>query len=382
MSINDAPSAGDPSFVGSSSNIKPPQYNDPLSERCADLLPPMGEYKTRIVRDGLEEHPARVVPDSYKDLSFDGKIVYASSYSENVWSRTLIYSNGYEAAVGPDNQPLYKIEGLKFDSVGNVVSYLGIPVKDLETSGFSKSSSWADQQAELENIKKAMFRTPRSFKADLVEQERIKSEQDWYIKNQARMKKMEEGREKLQKLREDKQHAQAKDAVENKAKEEANQEERFCKLREDRQQAQAKDAAERNAKEESDRERERLQTLRKTRQQAQDAAEKRGKSETDLKKEEVVRKIKKPYSYRKAKEEARRKAKERGDRKAKGEADRKAREENDRKVKVADRKAKEESDRKGTEEADRKAQEEADRKAIEEAFERDDQCCQMETQAS
>lgn len=262
----------------------------------------MGEYKTRIVRDGLEEHPVRVVPDAFKDLSFNAKIFYASSYGENVWSRTLIYSNGYEAAVGPDNQPLYKIEGLRFDSGGNIVSYLGIPVKDLETSGFSKSSSWEDQQANLENIKKAISRTPRSFKADLVEQERIKSEQDRYKKNQARIRKMEEGREKLQRLREDKQQAQAKDTAENKAKEEANQEERFRKLRKYRQQAQAKDAAQRKAKAESDRERERLQTLRKDRQQAQDAAEKRGKSKADLKKEEAVRKIKKPYSYTKAKE--------------------------------------------------------------------------------
>ena len=317
----------------------------------------MGEHKTRIVCDGLEEYPVRVVPDAFIDLSFDDKIVYASSYGENVWSRTLIYSNGYEAAVGPDNKPLYNTASLKFDSVGNIVSYLGIPVEDLEKAGFSKSSSWEDQQAQLEKIKKASFRTPRSFKTDLVEQERIMSEQDRYKKNQARIRKMEEGREKLQKLREDKQRAQTKDTAENNAKEEANQEERFRRLIGYRQQVQAKDAAERKAKEESDRERERLQTLRKDRQQAQDAAERRGKSKADLEKEDAVRKIKEPYSYREAKEEARRKAKERGDRKAKVEADREASEEADRKAtEEADRRAREESDRSVKEEAEQKSQ--------------------------
>lgn len=226
----------------------------------------MGEYESKIVVGGIKERRVRVVPDAFKDLPFDAKIAYVGKYGENVWSRTLIYSNGYEAAVGPDNKPLYILAYLDFDSVGNVVSYFRIPVEDLETSGFSKSSSWEDQQAKLEAIKKAMFRTRRNSKVDMVEQDRLKSAQARYEKNQTRIRKMEAGWEKLQKLREDKQRTQPpKDTAENEANEEADQENRFRKLREEGQQVQAKNAAERKAKEESDREIERLQVLRKVR---------------------------------------------------------------------------------------------------------------------
>ena len=108
-----------------------------------------------------------------------------------------MYSNRESAAVGPDNQPLYRPKGLDSDSAGNVVRYQGIPVEDLETSGFPKSGSWEEQMAKIKEIRKAIYRTQKSFEAGKVEQERIKSGQDRYNKTQARIRKSEEGRERL-----------------------------------------------------------------------------------------------------------------------------------------------------------------------------------------
>ncbi|KAF6223210.1 hypothetical protein HO133_000052 [Letharia lupina] len=316
--IEDPPSTGDPPTVGPPKfgpfEIKPPKYDDPESVQFADTLPPMGRPVKVPVMGVVLDYPVRIVPQGYSLLSFDAKIFYASKYGENVWSRTLVYDNGRPAAVGPDNKPLKLPQDLKLDSAGNVVSYKGLTVKDLETFGFPKDGTWRAQQAKLDEIKKLLYRYEKKIKVDRAEQERIKQEQEEYKhqKHMARIKKMEEGLEKVRKTKEDRKEAEkeAKDEADQKAKEEADR--------------KAKEEADRKAKEEAG---------------------------------------------RKAKEEAEadRKAKEDSDRKSKEEADRKAKEESDRKAKEeSDRRAKEEANRKAEEEEKRKAEEEADQKAKEE----------------
>ena len=135
----------------------------------------------------------------YRDLSFDAKIVYASKYGENVWSDGLVYSDEIMAAVGPDNKPLPN--QLVLDNAGNIVSYDGIPLHDMETLGFPTEGSWEEQKAKLREIRKS---TKRLRDEEVKERSRVHDRQKWEEnqKNKARVKKLEEGLEKLRKANE------------------------------------------------------------------------------------------------------------------------------------------------------------------------------------
>ena len=254
----------------------------------------MGRPQTIFIDGTVTDYPVRSVPRAYRYLSFDAKIFYASKYGENVWSRSLVYNDGSTAAVGPDNKPLSFPKALKLDAAGNVVSYMNVPVEDLETVGFSRDGTWEEQRAKLNQVRRMIYRVKEQVIADRIEQERIKSEQDRYKAEvqRARVRKMEQG---LQKLRGEKAKAEkeAKDEADRKDKEEADR--------------KAKDEADRKAKEEADR---------------------KAKEEADRKAEEEADRKAKEEADRKAKEEADRKAKEEADRKAEEEAERKAKEEN------------------------------------------------------
>ena len=155
---------------------------------------------------------------------------------------------------------------------------MGIPVEDLETRGFPKDGSWKEQQAKLKEIRKAIFRTKATVKADIAELDRINDERKRFKseQNKARIRKLEKGLEDRRKANEKK----AKEEADRKAKEEADK--------------QAKEEADRQAKEEADR-------------KAKEEADRQAKEEAD----------------KRAKEEADRKAKEEADRKAKEEAEEK-----------------------------------------------------------
>ena len=176
---------------------RPPVYDDPKSVELAEKLPPMGQPKKYPGSDII----FREVPRAYKYLSFDAKITYASKYGMNVWSRGLHFPNGIPAGVGPDNRPLHRIEHLELDDDGNIVSYWGIPIEDLETLGFPKTGSWEEQQAKLREIKKLANGRRRSITAERAETRRVKAEQERYQreKKQARIQKMEQ---RLQQIRE------------------------------------------------------------------------------------------------------------------------------------------------------------------------------------
>lgn len=153
----------------------------------------MGEPEPYQIEGKLQDYTVRRVSEAYRDLSFDAKIFYASKYGENVWSRTLVYSDGSPAAVGPDNKPLP--ETLVLDSTGNVVSYHGIPLHDMETVGFQSEGSWEQQQAKLKQIKKYTRKLNRE---ERIEQNRVQSRQRYenQRKSKARLDKMDEGLKK------------------------------------------------------------------------------------------------------------------------------------------------------------------------------------------
>lgn len=203
----------------------------------------MGEARLCYIDDILQVYTVRMVPEAYRDLAFDAKTFDASKYVENVWSPTLLYDTREPAAVGPDNKPLHILNGIGSITAGNVVSYKGTPVKDLERLGFRKDGSCAEQRAKTKEIRKAINWATATVKADAAETPRIKFEQDVqrFQKDQARIRKMEQGPERLKKMRklkEDRQRAAAEDAAEKKVQEEADR--------------KAKEEAGRKAKKEAD----------------------------------------------------------------------------------------------------------------------------------
>ena len=152
----------------------------------------------------------REFPNAYRDLSFDAKIFYSSKYDENVWSRTLAYSDGSPAAVGLDNKPLQN--HLVLDSAGNIVSYRGRTLHDMKTFGFSTEGSWEEQQAKLEEIKRF---TRKLLIKETTELSRVHGRQKYenHQKTKARVKKMQEGLEKLRKASQLKNEEAVEDAA-------------------------------------------------------------------------------------------------------------------------------------------------------------------------
>ena len=98
------------------------------SIRLANELPPLPEALHLHGRfEPLEL--VRLVPETYRTLPLDAKIVFVTKYGEDVWSQRLRYFKGAEtAAVDLQNQPL---NDWNFDKNGDLVDYQGETIRDI-----------------------------------------------------------------------------------------------------------------------------------------------------------------------------------------------------------------------------------------------------------
>ena len=172
----------------------------------------MGKPRS-FYQNGKMYRNARKVPGEYRDLSFGAKIFYASKYGENVWNENLIYSDYSSAAVGPDNQPLPK--ELILDSTGNIVSYHGISLRNMEDFGFPTRGSWQQQMLKLEDIKEYSYGLQKASHEE-IERTFSRWRDEGTRKRKARAarkKKLNEGLAKLQKAYQQKNKEAAEEAA-------------------------------------------------------------------------------------------------------------------------------------------------------------------------
>ena len=135
-----------------------------------------------------------LVPGSYRYLSFDGKLAYTSKWGDTVWSHSLVYSDGSPAAVGPDNQPLP--DQLELDTAGNVISFKGYHISELEGFGTQAGGQW-ELIAEVERGADAIKAEIRSEQAQVDARRKY----DTSLHNEAKIKKLNEDKAKLEKAK-------------------------------------------------------------------------------------------------------------------------------------------------------------------------------------
>ena len=98
-----------------------------------------------------------MVPEAYRALPLDAKIVYVTRYGEHIWSQRLRYFKGAQtAAVDLQNNPL---EDWEFDKSGDLVKYKGKSMSDLRSGNYPEGvdgnefqQDWNHMQEEIERL--------------------------------------------------------------------------------------------------------------------------------------------------------------------------------------------------------------------------------------
>ena len=112
-----------------------------------------------------------MVPEAYRTLPLEAKVVYANKYGEDVWSQRLRYfTDAQTAAVDADNKPL---TDWNFDKNGDLVDYKGNSVRDLRKGKLPKG---VDGKKLGKEYRRVHFEIDKLQDMEEVERERAASE--------------------------------------------------------------------------------------------------------------------------------------------------------------------------------------------------------------
>lgn len=127
----------DPSSPSEPNTPAEPDLPPPATEesiRLANELPMLPEASWHGGRFAHLPFQTRLVPPAYRTLPLDAKIVYATKYSEDVWSQRLRYiSDTTTAAVDSNNKPL---KDWNFDRAGDLIDYQGMTLREIKKGNF------------------------------------------------------------------------------------------------------------------------------------------------------------------------------------------------------------------------------------------------------
>ena len=126
-----------------------PQWSHDKSMKAAWNFPPLAQSLGDV---GDEANvPIQIVPEQYKFLTLQGKILYLSFNARRIYETSVRYSNGHCAAVGPGNYPLggslELADKVVLDEAGNLVKLRGNTPDDVHDPKFQ--AEWDKVKSEI-----------------------------------------------------------------------------------------------------------------------------------------------------------------------------------------------------------------------------------------